>query len=351
MTREARRLAILAEGTLDFHHGKTAISILRYRPEHVVAVIDSDNAGRTTGEALGLAGDVPICRNIEEAQSHRPNELVIGIAPRGGVLPDAWRRQILAAITAGLDVTSGLHSMLRDDPEFVASAAQHGVELTDVRQSPTDLKPAESSPRRPGAHVVTFVGSDCAVGKMTAALELTSAARAAGLRAAFVATGQTGIMLEGSGIAIDRVIGDFMAGAAERLVVEAAEYADWIFVEGQGSLLHPAYSGVTLSLLHGSAPDSMILVHPPARRHIEEYGIPIPPLPELVRMYEEAASWVKPCPVVAIALNTRELDQDETLRAIRDAEALTGLPATDPVKYGAGLLVQALTRLPAGRQA
>jgi D-glutamate N-acetyltransferase len=177
---------------------------------------------------------------------------------------------------------------------------------------------------------------------MTAALEIASAAQQEGLRTAFVATGQTGIMLEGSGVAVDRVIGDFMAGAIEELVVKASQDADWVFVEGQGSLLHPGYSGVTLALLHGSAPDGMILVHPPNHASIDEYPVDIPPLTRLVQIYEDAASWIgRPARVVAIALNTRELDEQDAERAIREAEEETGLAATDPVRFGGKKLVEA----------
>ncbi|MGI8967936.1 MAG: DUF1611 domain-containing protein [Chloroflexota bacterium] len=347
MQSRRRRIAILAEATLDFHHGKTAISLLRYVPHEVVAVIDSTTAGTTTGEALGVGGDVPIVCDIGQALAFQPTELLIGIAPRGGGLPASWRVQILAAIDAGLDVVSGLHYMLNDDAEFEAAALRRGVRLFDVREMPDNLEVARLAPRRNGAHVITFVGSDCAVGKMTAALEVEAAARARGLRSSFVATGQTGIMLVGSGVAVDRVIGDFMAGAVEHLVIQAAEESDWVFVEGQGSLLHPGYSGVTLALLHGSAPDGMILVHPPHHDQIEDYPVNVPPLDRLVKIYEEAASWVRPAKVVGIALNTRGLDDAETQRAIDDAEDRTGLPATDPVKFGGSRLVEAaVTALP-----
>jgi uncharacterized NAD-dependent epimerase/dehydratase family protein len=338
-----RRLAILAEGMLDFHHGKTATSLLRYRPQEVVAVIDGDHAGQTTGTVLGLAGDTPIVDEIESALPCNPTALLLGIAPRGGGLPPEWRRQILVAIAAGLDVVSGLHFMLNDDPEFTAAALEHGVALVDVRRPPDGLPVASLAPRRSEARVVTFVGSDCAVGKMTAALEITVAARRSGLSTAFVATGQTGIMLEGSGIAIDRVIGDFMAGATETLVLQAAETADWVFVEGQGSLLHPGYSGVTLALLHGSSPDGMILVHPPSHEWIDEYPVRVPPLDQLVRIHEEAAGWVKPARVVGIALNTRGMDKEAANRAIEKASRLTGLAVTDPVRFGGEMLVDAVT--------
>lgn len=338
----SRQLVILAEGTLDFHHGKTATSLLRYRPDDIVAVIDSDHAGRTTGEVLGLGGDIPIVARIDDALDYQPTELLIGIAPRGGGLPEEWRAQILTAIENGLDIVSGLHYMMGEDPEFVAASNDHGVALRDVRKSPDGLSVAELRPRRPGSHVITFVGSDCAVGKMTAALEISQSAERIGLNAAFVATGQTGIMLEGGGIAVDRVIGDFMAGAIERLVVDAAQRADWVFVEGQGSLLHPGYSGVTLALLHGSSPDALILVHPPSHTQIDNYPVSIPSLPRLVEIYEEAAGWVRPARVAGIALNTRDLDDDETRRAIDQAERETGLPATDPVKFGGEKLVRAV---------
>jgi uncharacterized NAD-dependent epimerase/dehydratase family protein len=341
MTR-VRKLVILAEGSLDFHHGKTATSILRFRPEAVLAVVDSTHAGRTTGDVLGLAGETPIVRDVETALPLGPTALLLGIAPRGGALPKEWRTQILTAISAGLDIISGLHFMLNDDPQFEVAARKLGVRLVDVRRPPPDLDVATLAPHRPGARVITFVGSDCAVGKMTAALETTSAARNRGLSATFVATGQTGILLEGWGIAVDRVIGDFMAGAAERLVVKASHKADWLFVEGQGSLLHPGYSGVTLALLHGSSPDGMILVHPPNHKTIDEYPVRIPPLDRVVEIYEDAAGWVKPARVLAIALNTRDMDSRQTRRAIEEAESLTGLPATDPVKFGGETLVDAV---------
>lgn len=338
-----RRLAILAEGSLEFHHGKTATSLLRYRPDEVVAVIDSTNAGRTVEEVLGIGGDIPIVPSVADSLPFAPSALVIGIAPRGGGLPPEWRPAILDALRSGLDVISGLHYMLGDDGEFRREAEKHGAELLDVRRAPEGLHVTEMAPRRPGCRVVTFVGSDCAVGKMTAALEINAVAREMGISSAFVATGQTGIMLEGSGISVDQVVGDFMAGATEQLVVEAARTADLVFVEGQGSLLHPAYSGVTLALLHGSQPDAMILVTQPSRTHISGYPVPIPPLPELIRVYEQAAGWVKPARVVGIALNTRDLTEQETRQAIARAEAETGLPATDPVKFGGEILVRAVT--------
>jgi uncharacterized NAD-dependent epimerase/dehydratase family protein len=341
----ARRLVVLAEGFLDFHHGKTAVSLLRYKPHEVVAVIDRAHAGETVRQVLGLDADVPIVASVEDTFGWSPTAVLIGIAPRGGGLPGEWRPQLLQAIARGLDIISGLHYMLNDDDELAAAARISGARLIDVRRPPDDIEVADLAPHRPGSHVITFVGSDCAVGKMTAALEITDAARRRGLSAEFVATGQTGIMLEGSGITVDRVIGDFMSGAVEHLVNQAAARADWLFVEGQGSLLHPAYSGVTLALLHGSSPEAMILVHQAGHDRIDEYPVVIPPLPRLVQIYEDAAGWVKAARVLAIALNTRGLSDDDARVAIAEAEDATGLPVADPVKSGGDVFVSALVNV------
>jgi uncharacterized NAD-dependent epimerase/dehydratase family protein len=342
VTTSGRRIALLAEGSLDFHHGKTAVSLLRYVPDEIVAVIDRENAGRTTAEVLGFGPSVPIVSDVEAALRFHPTELTIGIAPRGGDMPREWRPLLLTALRAGVSVISGLHTMLNDDPELAAAAVLSGAKLTDVRKPPDLHYVAEMRPRRPGSIVLTLVGSDCAVGKMTAALELNASARALGISSEFVATGQTGIMITGRGIPLDRVIGDFMAGGIEMLVSEASERADWIIVEGQGSLLHPGYSGVTLALLHGSQPDGLILVHPPGHDTIDEYTVSIPSLSRLIEIYEQAASWVKPAPVVGICLNTRALGEGDARQAVRLAERETGLPTTDPVRFGSAQFMDAI---------
>jgi uncharacterized NAD-dependent epimerase/dehydratase family protein len=191
--------------------------------------------------------------------------------------------------------------------------------------------------------VVHTVGSDCAIGKMSVTLELDALARSRGLRSAFVATGQTGIAITGWGIAVDHVIADFVAGAAARLVEEGAARADLLFVEGQGALGHPAYSGVTLGLLHGCLPDALVLCHRTGTERLDDYPeTPIPSLPELVARYEDAAAWVRPARVAAVALNTRGLDDGAAREAIERASAETGLPAADPVRFGAEILLEAV---------
>lgn len=343
-----RRIAILAEGRFNWQDAKTAVGVIRYSSDTVVAVIDSMRSGQDAASALGWpsgrGSDIPVVANVREALEYRPDTLLIGIAPIGGRLPDAWRGEVLLAIASGLNVMSGLHHLLGDDAELAAAAREHGVEIWDVRrpQPPLATRIALGQPHRAGSHVVYFCGTDCNVGKMTTAVECDREARRRGLSSVFAATGQTGIMISGSGIPADRFISDFLAGGVEGMVTDFAERFDWVFVEGQGSLIHPAYSPVTLGLLHGSAPDLLILCHQANRTHIHDYDVAIPPLSRMRRIYEETVGWLKPAPTVAVALNTYGLPDSEAQSAIARAADETGLPASDPVRFGAGALIDAL---------
>jgi uncharacterized NAD-dependent epimerase/dehydratase family protein len=338
------RLAILAEGGFAEHDAKTATGVLRYGSQEVVAVIDSTRAGtRVRDHVPGLDSDVPVVESIDQALALRPDALLIGIAPAGGRLPDEWRRIVLRAIEAGLDVESGLHDFLGDDPELAAAAQRAGVEIRDLRRPPAGLDVPTGANLRVDGHIVLTVGSDCALGKMTVCLELDAEARRRGLASGFVPTGQTGIAIAGWGIAVDEVVSDFVAGATERLVLEGAERAGpgaLLWIEGQGSISHPAYSGVTLGLLHGSAANALILVHEPGRTHLDmPDGPPIPPLSQLIDDYQRMARYVRPAKVVAVSLKTNRLSDPEARAAIAAAEQETGLPADDPVRYGSGKLV------------
>ena len=243
-----------------------------------------------------------------------------------------------------------MHVFLDEDPKLVALAAEHGVELRDLRRPPADLTVPSGANLEQEAAIVLTVGSDCAIGKMTVSLELDRAARERGLRSVFVPTGQTGIAIAGWGISVDAVVADFVAGAAEQLVVEGAARGDLLWVEGQGSLIHPQYSGVTLGLLHGSAPHVLVLCHQAGATQIEGCpGHPILPLRELVELHERMSLPARRARVAAVALNTRTLDEDGARAAIAAAATETGLPADDPVRFGAGALVDAvLGALPAG---
>jgi len=343
------RFLVIAEGDFSPETSKTANSAIRYLPERVVAVLDSRVPGRTAQEVLGYGGAIPVVRSFEEGLALGPTGVLIGIAPAGGRLPAAWRAWINEALDRGLEIWSGLHTFLGDDPEFAARARAKGVRILDARRPPADLRVSDGRARELDAFVVLTVGSDCNVGKMTAQLQLVNDLRARGLRTRFAATGQTGILIEGWGTAVDAVVADFIGGATEALVLEAAKDADVVLVEGQGSLIHPAYSGVTLGLIHGACPRAMILCHQSSRTMIGDYGgrepwVPIPPLRDLARIYEEAARPVFPSDVIGVALNTYDLDDAGARKAVADAARDTGLPATDPVRFEAAPLVDAVVR-------
>jgi uncharacterized NAD-dependent epimerase/dehydratase family protein len=334
------RYLILAEGfSGNAHYGKTMRGVLRYRREDVVAILDSTRAGASEQ-------GVPVVGTVEEALRFGPTTALVGVATQGGRFPPAWIDLLKSCIESRLDVENGLHVFLGDDPELRELAARHDVELRDLRRPPPDLSTATGGNLDVRATIVLTVGSDCAIGKMTVALELDLEARRRGVRSVFVPTGQTGMAIAGWGIAVDAVVADFIAGAAERLVVEgAARGGDLLWVEGQGALLHPIYSGVTLGLYHGSAPHLLVLCHEAGRTAIEDAGggpHPIPSLADLVALHERLALPVRPARVAALALNTRALAEDEARAAVAAAEAETGLPADDPVRFGAARLVGAV---------
>ena len=343
-----RRIAILAEGSFNWQDAKTAVGVIRYSADKVVAVIDSTRAGRDAGDALGDPNGpgrgIPIVANVSESLAYQPDTLLIGIAPIGGRLPDAWRGEVLAAIAGGLQVVSGLHHFLGDDAELAEAARRHGVHIWDVRRPPDHLamRIGTGAPHRAGTHVVYFCGTDCNVGKMTTAIECDREARRRGLSSGFAATGQTGVMISGEGIPADRFISDFLPGGVEGMVLDFAERFDWVFVEGQGSLIHPAYSAVTLGLIHGAAPDLLVLCHQANRTYIHGYDVVIPPLARMRDIYEQAAGWLKPAPVVAVAMNTYGLPEDEAHNILAAAAHDTGLPVSDPIRFGAGPLLDAL---------
>jgi uncharacterized NAD-dependent epimerase/dehydratase family protein len=332
------RTLILAEGfSADHHYGKTMRGVLRYRREDVVAILDSTRTGEHED-------GVPIVRDVATAERYSPAVALVGVATQGGRFPPAWRALLADCIRAGLSIENGLHQMLHDDPELRPLADEHGIELHDLRRPPDGLDCPTGANLEVDASIALTVGSDCAIGKMTVTLELDRAARARGIASVFVPTGQTGIAIAGWGIAVDAVVSDFLAGAAERLVVEGRERGgDLLLVEGQGSLVHPAYSGVTLGLFHGSAPHVLVLCHRAGTTEVEGYpGHPLPSLTELVALHEQASLPRRPARVAAVALNTASLDDAAATAAVATAHEETGLPTADPVRHGADPLLDAV---------
>lgn len=329
-----RRYAVLAPGCFA-QNAKTAHGVIRYGSDDIVAVIDPSCAGERVRDVVPyLQCDAPIVADIAQALPYGPSALLIGTAPKGGKLPEDWRTQVLAAIEAGLEIVNGLHDQFARDPQFAAAAQTYGVRIWDVREPP-EVPLFTGEVYGVKAPIALAVGNDCAVGKMTVMLELAKAAAAAGKRAEFAPSGQTGIMIAGWGIAVDRVISDFATGAAEQIVLEAARREpDYILVEGQGGINHPAYAPVTLSLLFGAAPDALVLVVDPKREYVEVFGTPTLEYRSLIRTYEALCATVKPAKVVGIALNTHGLDERRAREEIERARAQTHLPADDVVRFG-----------------
>ena len=335
----SRRILILGEGfSHDAHYGKTMRGIIRYGPDPVVAILDSQRVGESHEE-------IPIVGSVDDALPYGPTVAVVGVATQGGRFPPAWRELLRASIEAGLDVESGLHEFVSEDPELTELARARGVTLRDLRKPPAGLSVPTGANLEVDANIVLTVGSDCAIGKKTVAVELDLEARRRGLASVFVPTGQTGIAIAGWGIAVDAVVSDFLAGAAEWLVVEGARRGgDLLFVEGQGSLVHPLYSGVTLGLVHGSVPHLFVLCHAAGATEIEgSPGHVIPPLPELVALHESISLPARKATVACVALNTATIESDDDARtAIAQVADETGLPVDDPVRFGAQHLLDAL---------
>jgi len=340
------RLAILAEGQFARATAKTAIGVLRYAPFDVVAVIDSTHAGTDAAEHVGVGKGVPVVATVDDAIARGAEAILIGTAAAGGRIADQYRPHLARALERGLAVWNGLHERVLSDPALAAAAKAGNATVRELREPPAALPIGGHRTRREGSVVVLTVGTDAAVGKMTASLEIVDALRRAGKRAAFVATGQTGIAIAGEGIAVDAVVADFIAGAAEQMTCEAADTADYVVVEGQGSLTHPGFSGVTLGLLHGTAPDLMVLCHNTFRQAMkgfESEGLPVRTLDDMVTIYEDAAAWRRPpgyprARVVAVALNTGDslnLTVEGFDQIRREAERVTHLPAADPIREGA----------------
>ena len=347
----APRFLILADGDFGPMTSKTANSVIRYLPERTVGVLDRQQAGKTVQDVLGFGGRIPVVDSIRAGLALGPTAVLVGIAPQGGRLPEEWRNWLGEALDAGCNLWSGLHTFLGDDPILATKARAAGRRIFDLRRPPPDLPIASGAAKAVEPYVVLTVGTDCNVGKMTAQLQLTRGLNAAGLRTRFVATGQTGIMIEGWGIAVDAVVADFVAGAAERLVLQGSSDADIVLVEGQGSINHPGYSAVTLGLMHGSCPDAMILCHQSTREYLGDYRpaawLRIPPLNEYIRLYETIGSAMHPTKVIGISLNTYDMSDEAARSACEAANRETGLPATDPVRFDPAPLLNAVRQ---GRQ-
>lgn len=341
---DTTRLALLMHGHLRQHTGKMGFGLLRYSPGTVTSVIDADEAGGSLREIAGIDTDVPIVADAAAAVGIGADVLVIAVATSGGVLPPGYRSEIVTALRSGMSLVNGLHGRFAEDPEF-AAALRPGAFIWDVRREPEGLVSGTGLARGLSCRRVLTVGTDMAVGKMTASLELDAEARRRGHRSRFVASGQIGMCISGDGVPLDAVRVDFASGAIEALCLRHGPEHDVLWVEGQGSALHPG-STAWIALLRGSMPTDLVLVHRAGQHSLE--GLPdiaIPPLAEVIELYERvaAATTAYPAPKVrAIALNCAHLAADEAADAVRTVEAETGIATADVLRDGPAALLDAL---------
>ncbi|MFA6540589.1 MAG: DUF1611 domain-containing protein [Bacteroidota bacterium] len=340
-----RRLLALAEGRFSPLKSKTANGAIIYLPNQVVAVVDSTKVGKTAQDVLGYGGNIPVVGSIDEGLKFQPTDLLIGIAPSGGRLPEEWRGWIKTALRNKLNILSGLHTILSDDGEFTQIAKEHGVSIIDWRKVPHEYEVvSKGNYRTRKAKTILTVGADCNIGKMTTMLEVYKNFQERGLKSDFIGTGQTGIMISGKGIAVDAVISDYIAGSIEKCIdASNDEGYGYIFVEGQGALTHQGYSGVTYGLMHGTMPDAMIMCVQPTRL-VDDYTLPIPDLNRLIKLHEEAINIFRPTKVVGIGINSIGLTDGQSRDEAKKLEDKTGLPAVDAFRFGGEKLADALVR-------
>lgn len=328
------RIVILAHGQLPYH-AKTAIGLLRYSRDEIVAVLDKETAGGNTSDYLNYVSDVPIVESVEEI-SENFDALFIGASSIGGEFNQEWRYDIRSALKRGCSVYAGLHYFLNEDEEFSSLADEYGGTIHDVRQQPDDLSVNRGRAKNLDTEIVLTVGTACATGKMTTTLELVEKARERGIDAGFVPTGQTGVMISGDGIVIDGLVSDFVAGAVERLCLERSNH-DILFVEGQGSIIH---SGVTMSLLHGSMPDKLVLCHDPTRDTIVAYdNSELPPVSNIAKLYRDSGSLICDAELVAGSVNTQSLSVEDANDAVETFGREINAPATDPLRFGVDRII------------
>lgn len=337
-----RRIALLTDGYSTPFLAKTAISLLRYRTSDIAAVVDQTAAGSTAQQLLGAGGEIPVVGDLSEIDS--ADAVYIGIAPPGGRMPAEWRPCLLAALRQGMDVVSGLHDFLIHDDELLTVSRRSGARLFDVRRNQQNTTAKGHKFRSDNLRIHT-VGHDCSVGKMVATLELQAGLTMAGHQARFIATGQTGIMISGAGLPIDCVVADFVNGAAEQLCVQHEEN-EFCLIEGQGSISHPAFSGVTVGLLHGCAPDGLIYCYEAGRQDVKGLdGVSLPAMEDQMAAYRTVANLRHPCRFIGMVVNTRTLTADAAAAEIDRVEQQFGLPACDVYRNGPQKLVKACQEL------
>ncbi|MFC9931764.1 DUF1611 domain-containing protein [Streptomyces sp. NPDC127190] len=337
-----KKLVVFAEECFGLFTSKVAASLLRYRADRVVAVIDSAQAGKTVQDVLGYGGSIPVVARLEDVQHLHPEVLVIGKGLHSADLPENWRPHLLSALRGGLHIINSIHFRLRTDPELARAADESGSIIWETKDAP-EVPLNKARVLDLDTWIIHTCGSDSNIGKKTTGLQIWQEANRRGIATGFAATGQSGMMISGHGVAVDGVPGDFMGGAVEQVVLGAAAGNDWVVVEGQGSLNHIGASGVALAILHGSLPNVLVFCHRLGAERTKVWDTPIIPLPELIRMNEELTVFERPAKVAAVSVNSAGFSDEDFRREAEKLEAETGLPVVDPCRDGgAGRLVEIL---------
>ena len=337
------RMVLLAEGRLSSIGLRMVIAALLYIPDRIVAVIDSTKEPGTTQEAIGFGGDTPIVPSLEEALKYKPDSMLIGITPLGGMLPDSWRDMIRGALDSGLHIVSGLKQRLGQDVAFSALAEKKGLRIHDLHHvSKSHQIRAQGSWRRRDINTILTVGTDSNTGKMTTALRLYREMLRREMNVAMVGTGPTGILISGRGVSCEDIPSDFLTGAIEFEIDKAAnEGFEYVIVEGQGALSNCGNSPIALGLLHGAMPDAMILCHQPSRES-DGYGLPLPSIEDSIRLHEQIIGVFKQANVVAVGLNSMDLNKEDYRLTVADLQKRTGLLALDSMREDPAKLLDTL---------
>ncbi|MFI9305392.1 DUF1611 domain-containing protein [Streptomyces triculaminicus] len=336
-----KKFVLFAEECFGLFTSKIAASLVRYNGDRCVAVIDSLQAGRTVQDVLGYGGPIPIVSRVEDALHLRPEVLIIGKGLHSADLPESWKPHILSAVQNGLHLVNSIHYRLAGDPDIARAIRDKGVTVWETKDTP----PVQLNKARVldlDTWVIHTCGSDSNIGKKTAALQIWQEANRVGISTGFAATGQSGMLISGHGIAVDGVPGDFMAGAVEKVVMDAAAGNEWVVVEGQGSLNHIGFSSVALAILHGALPHALVFCHRLGAERTKVWETPIRPLPELIRLNEELSVFERPAKVAAISVNSFGFSEEDYRREVEKLEVDTGLPVVDPVREGGARLVEIL---------
>jgi uncharacterized NAD-dependent epimerase/dehydratase family protein len=341
MNNTKKRFVVLCHESFNYIKNKTGNMLIRYRPDEVVAVIDREKVGSSCEKEVGVGGDTPVLSDFNASLHLEPDTLVIGNATQGGFITEEYRQEIANALNSGCDVISGMHQFLNDDEHLKELAKQNNVKLIDLRMPPEPPHFPTGSWKKRKIPVLLIVGTDCDTGKMTSAWEISRRLIDRGRKIEFIGTGQTGILLSGSGVPIDAVKADFMAGEIEHLIDNVPKDTELVIVEGQGSLTNQFYAGVTLGLMHGAMPDYMLMTHDPSR-DLDVTDFPMTSMRHVMNLHIDLMNAFKESKFIGINLLTFAFEEEKALDVINKSQEDFGIETTDLIRFGNRGLIDAI---------